>query len=288
MKFKTILVAIAALFMSAGLVKAESAAETISFAYGDTTRTYTMYLPDTLARNAPLIVYTHGYGSKTRWRADLNEAASRHGFAVCYPDGSPDSRGKDGWMVGYPSQYSMNVNEVEFFKALLDEVCRKYDLSRDNVFMAGMSNGGDLSYQLAFTAPGLFRAYASVAGLLFEWVYLGFKLPEPVPFMEIHGNADKTSMWTGDHDNKGGWGRYIPVPLAASAMAVANRCTTMSTDTLASLRGNSAVVRHTVYSGSPAGYDVELYEIEGGKHSWGHKDVTTSELICRFFKRYVK
>ena len=53
------------------------------FAYGDTIRTYSMYLPDTLRQNAPLVIYTHGYGSKTRWRTGLNATAEREGFAVC-------------------------------------------------------------------------------------------------------------------------------------------------------------------------------------------------------------
>ncbi len=127
------------------------------FAYGDTIRTYSMYLPDTLRQNAPLVIYTHGYGSKTRWRTGLNATAEREGFAVCYPDGAPDSRGKDGWKVGYPPQDSMNIDEADFFAKLKEEVCSRFNLSRENSFMAGMSNGGDLCYQLAFTAPGLFR-----------------------------------------------------------------------------------------------------------------------------------
>ena len=110
-------------------------------AYGDTMRTYTIYRPDSINRFAPLVVYTHGYGSKTRNRKDLNRAADRHGFVVCYPDGAPDTRGKDGWYVGYPSQSNMDKDEISFFKALLDEVCTAEKLNRDNVFMAGMSNG---------------------------------------------------------------------------------------------------------------------------------------------------
>ncbi len=61
----------------------------------------------------------------------------------------------------------MNIDEADFFAKLKEEVCSRFNLSRENSFMAGMSNGGDLCYQLAFTAPRtFFRAYASVAGLL--------------------------------------------------------------------------------------------------------------------------
>ncbi len=246
-----------------------------------------MYLPDTLRQNAPLVIYTHGYGSKTRWRTGLNATAEREGFAVCYPDGAPDSRGKDGWKVGYPPQDSMNIDEADFFAKLKEEVCSRFNLSRENSFMAGMSNGGDLCYQLAFTAPGLFRAYASVAGLLFECTYLNNPLPQAVPFMEIHGDADKTSMWEGDHDNTGGWGSYIPVPLAVSTMATANRCCSMRTETFPTLNDPTRTVTRTTYYDSPSGFDVEVYRIEGGAHSWHVKDIDTHNVVWRFFSKYL-
>lgn len=255
--------------------------------YGDTVRTYSMFIPDGLKPEAPLVIYTHGYGSKTRWVKALNATAAREGFAVCYPDGAPDSRNKDGWKVGYPPQASMTVDEADFFARLKEEVCSRFKLSRENSFMTGMSNGGDLCYQLAFTAPGLFRAYASVAGLLFECTYLNNPLPSPVPFMEIHGDADKTSMWEGDHNNTGGWGAYIPVSLAVSTMATANRCCSMRTETFPTLTDSTRTVTRTIYYDSPSGFDVEVWRVEGGKHSWHAKDVGTHDVVWNFFKRYL-
>lgn len=273
-------------FLSLSAQKIEP--EKQSFNYKGTNRTYAMYKPDNLSADAPLVVYVHGYGSKTRWLADLNAAADRHGFAVCYPDGLPDSRGKEGWKVGYPPQESIVIDEADYFRNLLDEVCARYGLSRENVFCAGMSNGGDLCYQFAYADPTLFRAYASVAGLTFECTYLPEKLTAPVPFMEIHGTADKTSMWGGDHENKGGWGAYIPVPLAVAAIAANNRCTTEVTDTVPSLPESGKTVVRTIYGNSPSGADVVLYRIEGGKHSWAKKDIETSEIIWNFFEPYLK
>ena len=169
--------------------------EVYSFMYGDSVRTYTMSVPDSLDESRPLIIYTHGYGSSHRHqRQDLNRGAEIYGFAVCYPDGTTDSNGKRGWNVGYPSQQSMDIDEADFFEALMKEVCQRFGLSRENVFLTGMSNGGDLCYHFIYTRPELFKAYASVAGLTFTWVYLQHRLTSPVPFMEIHGTADSTSM----------------------------------------------------------------------------------------------
>ena len=258
-----------------------------TIAYGDTIRTYSMHVPISISNGAPLVVYTHGYGSKTRWRDDLNAVADSCGFAVCYPDGSPDSRGYDSWNVGYSTQDCMDIDEADFFSHLLDEVTSKFRLSTVNVFMAGWSNGGDLCYHLAYTDPALFRAYGSVGGLMYESMYTNNTLTLPVPIIEIHGNDDDVAMWEGDHLNTGGWGAYIPVPLAVATVAAHNRCTTMAIDTIPNKRDASQMVKRTSYSGSPSNCDVVLYEIEGGKHSWAEEEVNTSKILWDFFSRYL-
>lgn len=113
---------------------------------------------------------------------------------MCYPDGSPDTRGRLGWNVGYPSQHNMTVDEADFLRALTADVAGNFNIDNSSVFLSGFSNGGDLCYQIAYTRPDMFRAYASVGGLTFTWMYLANSLSSPVPFLEIHGTADKTSM----------------------------------------------------------------------------------------------
>ena len=255
--------------------------------YGDIVRTYSMYLPPSIGEDAPLVVYTHGYGSKTRWRNDLNAVADSCGFAVCYPDGLPDSRGYDSWNVGYPTQDRMEIDEADYFRHLIDEVAYRFNLSNVNVFMAGWSNGGDLCYHLAYTNPTLFRAYGSVGGLMYEDMYENNKLTLPVPIIEIHGNDDDVAIWNGDHMNTGGWGAYIPVPLAVATVATHNRCTTIAIDTFPNKSDASRMVKRTSYSGAPSNCDVILYEIEGGKHSWAEADVNTSKVLWDFFSRYL-
>ena len=71
-----------------GLFSLSAVAQTLpayNMEYGDTVRTYSMFIPEGIGKNAPLIVYTHGYSTKpaNRVRTDLNEAAAEHGFVVC-------------------------------------------------------------------------------------------------------------------------------------------------------------------------------------------------------------
>lgn len=266
---------------------ADSRSGKYTFRHDGAERTYRMHIPDSLAQGAPLVVYVHGYGNRNPHAEDLDAVADSAGFAVCYPFGAFDTKGKPGFNVGYPSQGNMG-DECEFFRALKQEVCSRFGLSEENAFLTGMSNGGDICYHLAFRAPGLFRAYGSVAGLLFECTYLHYPLPQPVPFLEIHGNADTVSYWQGDHENAGGWGEYIPVPLAAATMAAVARCSKMTVEKFPRASQPDKMITHTSYTASPWGCDVELYEIDGGKHSWAKHDLPTARIIWDFFSQYVK
>ena len=49
---------------------------------------------------------------------------------------------------------------------------------------------------------------------------------------EVHGTKDHTSEWTGDLSNQGGWGAYMPVPVAVNYWVAKNRCLEEKTDTL--------------------------------------------------------
>ncbi|MDE6543687.1 MAG: prolyl oligopeptidase family serine peptidase [Muribaculaceae bacterium] len=259
--------------------------DTITFQ--GTPRTYRMYIPEGLEKGAPLCLYIHGYSSQGRWVADLNAAADRHGYAICYPDGLPDSKGKESWNVGYPSQYNM-ADDQPFIRALVAEVCKKYDLDPEEVFCTGSSNGGDIIYQMLYTEPDMFKAYASVAGLTFCNVFLDKRLTMPVPFMEIHGTDDKVSMWGGDPGNTGGWGPYVSVPVAVGAVAANNRCQSYRIEDAPVKPDATHSAKRHIYYDSPYGYDVELYEIVGAPHSWHSKDIDTGEIILSFFDRYRK
>ena len=226
----------ALLLFAASICRAQSAApETPDYILrsGGMERTYKLHLPAGLPENAPLVVVLHGYGGNNNPdRFAMNATADRHGFAVCYPQGAKDGRGKSCWNVGYPFQADMTVDDVRFLTELVRHLQKKHGLSRHNVFCTGMSNGGEMCYQLAAQRPRLFAAVAPVSGLMLDWLYKADRSTAPVPLFEIHGTEDRTSAWLGDPQNKGGWGAYLPVPLAVHYWAAKNRCTVMQTNTL--------------------------------------------------------
>ena len=145
-----------------------------------------------------------------------------------------------------------------------------------------------MCYIMAYRHPDRFAAFGSLAGLTMEWAYRGLKPRGPVPFLEIHGTADKTSLWEGDPDGSGGWGEYVAVPLAVGRMVAADCCTHEVCDTLPPLKeGSRTVVRHR-YLGGTDGNEVRLYEVIGGPHSRALADLDTPEVLWEFFSGYLK
>ena len=265
------------------------AAETVRYTmrYKGEVRTYWLYVPEGAGPATPLVLVLHGYGGNAEgYCPSMLEVAEREGFAVCYPQGEKDAKGKTGWNVGYDVQQGLERDDVGFVKALVKHLRKTHHIGKDNVFISGMSNGGEMTYFMAYKYPDLFRAYATIAGLTMQWAYKEWKAKKPVPLMEVHGTADKTSMWEGDPTDTGGWGAYIAVPAAVGYWAAQARCTHEETTTLPQ-KGEHPVVLHR-YLGGDDGVEVRLYEVQGAKHSWHLADMDTCEEMWRFFRLYLK
>ena len=248
-----------------------------------------MYLPDGLQPDAPLVLILHGYGAGI-WRENpMLAAADRHGFAVCLPQGLKDPQGEPSWNVGYPFQQGWKVDDVKALCRIARHVQKRYRLSRENTFLTGMSNGGEMCYLMAYSKQRTFKAVAPIAGLTMAWIYNTMQAPCPIPLMEIHGTEDRVSEWAGDMENKGGWGAYLPVPVAIGYWVARNRCTQETTERVESLKGKEGhpIIKHR-YSSPTTGCDVWLYEVVGGVHSWHTADIDTGEEIWQFFARYLK
>ena len=258
-----------------------------SLRYRGNTYTYHLYRPKNLPEDAPLVVMFHGYGSRSKpERYGLNTVADRHGFAICYPRGPKDFKGKSCWDVGYEfhRERGWKRDDVGFVGRLVRSLQKEYGFSRKSVFATGHSNGGEMCYLLAYLRPELFAAVAPVSGLTMEWMYRDLSAKRPVPLFEIHGTNDKTSLWEGDPTNQGGWGAYLSVPRAVGYWCAVNRCTHEVREELPVLRNR--VIAHK-YIGGTEGKEVWLYEIVDGGHSWADRDLDVGEHIWRFFSKYI-
>ena len=266
-----------------------------SFRFDGRERSFQLYIPENAPMGIPLVMVLHGYGGKAEgYRPEMMEVGSEEGFAVCYPQGRENSVGKTGWNVGYPTQADLEDDDLALVTELARLLQKKYGFSEKNTFLAGMSNGGEMCYLAAWSSDTTFTALASVAGLTMKWIYDGELPKRPVPFMEIHGTADKTSRWEGDPQGQYGWGAYLSVPSAVSAMVTLDRCPAYLRIELP-LKTPEArqVVLHRYYGGLPAweggpATEVRLYEVVEGKHSWAMNDLDTCREIWNFFKEYLR
>lgn len=263
---------------------------TDSVRIGGKMRVYKMVLPDNLKPGAPLVVLLHGYGGGDfDGKTCMEDAAVAHGFALCVPQGLTDPNHQRSWNVGYPMQKGWKTDDVEAVCKLTRVVQRRYGLSRKNVFLTGMSNGGEMCYLMLYRNKTMFKAIASVAGLTLEWMYKNLVPKVQVPFMEIHGTEDRVSEWTGDLENRGGWGAYMPVPIAVGRIVALNKCTHEVTERQESINPDSGhyIVKH-LFLGADKGCDVWLYEVVGAPHCWHTGDMDTGNEVWHFFTRYLE
>ncbi len=258
-------------------------------------RTYWLYMPENIPAGAPLVFVLHGYGGNAKnYRPEMMTVAKENGFAVCFPQGAKDGKDKNCWNVGYPFQEGLKTDDVDFLCSLAKHLHKKHDLSRENTFCTGMSNGGEMCYLLAYLRPDAFAAFAPIAGLSMTWSYKKYDAKKPVPLMEVHGTEDKTSLWEGNPHNEGKWGEYLAVPQAVEYWVAAAKCTYEETTELPLLKEDSnKVILHRYMGGEPAwkggpATEVRLYEIIGGKHKWGLGDMDTCNEVWNFFKMYLR
>ena len=266
------------------------------FSHDGLGREYYLYIPDSLVADAPLLFVFHGYSGSASGimnYSGLNQIADDNGFAVCYPQGLIDEWDYAFWNVGYDWHVDETVDDVGFSTSLAQYLQTEYNLSAQNTFSTGMSNGGDMSYLLACQASDVFKAVAPVAGCMMTWLYNSCAPVNPIPVFEIHGTDDDVTWWDGaDENNNDGYGPWESVDTTFNFWTQLNNCTEFIIDTLPDIdmSDGSYVVSHKNTNGLNNN-EVWLYEVVNGGHDWpgvwGNMDISTSEEIWNFFEIFI-
>jgi polyhydroxybutyrate depolymerase len=169
-------------------------------------RKYLLFLPDSLKDNAPLVFVLHGYRGDARdymGEIGMNALAAKHGFAVCYPQGSEDFEGRPHWNAGLRIS---KTNDVEFLSKLALDLQKKHGLNPKKTFVCGVSNGGFMSYTLVAENPGVFKAAASVIGTMSGTTWRNRANYKAVPILQMTGMHDEVVPHDGSMPEAGGWG----------------------------------------------------------------------------------
>ena len=273
-------------------------------------REYILHVPENLNNDSSIVFVIHGYTGSAEGIAaysGMNSIAEREGFIAVYPQGTIDSYGNAFFNVGYEFNDDSPINDVSFIRELVKSISQEFNLKRKRAFATGMSNGGDMSYLLACTSSDLFKAVAPVAGVLMKGLKDSCKFNSPVPIFEIHGTADKISLFEGDLNNEEGWGAYYDLPSTIDFFAeryqLANKSIKQITSKESGADYDIFFERHW---SDDLEEEVWMYRIENGRHVWpgikfnwwnnplaryyfgsGNEDINASEEVWAFFKKYL-
>ena len=273
-------------------------------------REYILHVPENLNNDSSIVFVIHGYTGSAEGIAaysGMNSIAEREGFIAVYPQGTIDSYGNAFFNVGYEFNDDSPINDVSFIRELVKSISQEFNLKRKKAFATGMSNGGEMSYLLACTSSDLFKAVAPVAGVLMKGLKDSCELNSPVPVFEIHGTADKISLFEGDLNNEEGWGAYYDLPSTIDFFAERYQLVNKSVKQITSKESGADYdiffERHWT---NDLEEEVWMYRIEGGRHVWpgtkfkwwndplarlyfgsGNEDINASEEVWAFFKKYL-
>lgn len=273
--------------------------------YAGQTRTYYVHVPPgfTPGTPAPLVLALHGGGGRARHMAQLshfNREADRAGFLVVYPEGI-DQHWNDGRDVQDYRAQRENIDDVGFLAQLVASLAGQYSVDRTRVYVTGVSNGGLMTNRLGCERAELFAAIAPVIGSMAVPIAARCRPARTLPVLIINGTEDPLVPWNGGsvHFGKRELGRIISIPALTGLWAGLNGCDRPAQiEMLPDVDPNDGtrVQRHR-YSGCRDSAGVELYEVQGGGHTWPmgpqyfpealigrtSQDVDASRVISDFF-----
>lgn len=154
-------------------------------------RTYLKVVPNGLDPRTPVpvILGLHGgNGTAEQANAYMGLTGSAPALYV-YPQAGPFADAWAGWNVDPAGK------DFPYFDVLVADLKANHCVQANQIFVAGMSNGGFMVNSLLCNRPNLFRAAASVAGGGPQ-----NNCAAPRAFLGVHGTADRTvPITTGRH-----------------------------------------------------------------------------------------
>ncbi|MFK7895717.1 MAG: PHB depolymerase family esterase [Myxococcota bacterium] len=180
-----------------------------SLEHDGTTRWFDVYEPDGLG-SAPVPLVLHLHGGTLSKAAMRNEApgellaiADREGFIVILPngtraDGSSDRLGSFNWndCRGDAIGVLPESDDVGFLDAVLDWAEASYPVDSDRIYATGASNGGMMSYRLAFERSERIAAIAAQIANLPEFTDCAVTEPAtPISVMIMNATEDPLVNW---------------------------------------------------------------------------------------------
>jgi polyhydroxybutyrate depolymerase len=263
-----------------------------SIFHGGLWRNYRVYVPAiyTGTSAVPLVLNLHGYTSNAmqqEFYGDFRPIADTANFILVHPNGTGPSTAQ------FWNAYTMSSpNDVGFIEALIDTISTQYMINANRVYTCGMSNGGIMSYYLAWKLNNKFAAIGSVTGSMTN---LGLSTCAPtdnMPVIEIHGTADATVPYSGSST-------FAPIDSIIDFWADYNACNPIPTviPYANTATGDGCTATEYAYTGGTDESEVVLVKVTSGGHTWPgapitigvtNQDFDASVRLWQFFMKFDK
>lgn len=164
-------------------------------------RTFHYNKPKDDRTGGSLIFILHGSGGsgvQAMTRASgLESLSAKENLLVVYPDGF-----RHFWnecrKASNAEANTLDINEGEFFKAIIAHFKKNYGIDQSHVFVAGFSGGGHMAYKLGLTMPDQFRAIAGIVANLPDSSFSDCQpVNKPIPVLIINGTNDPVNPYEG-------------------------------------------------------------------------------------------
>jgi polyhydroxybutyrate depolymerase len=243
-------------------------------------REYIIYLPtgyNTVA-SLPLVFCLHGgsgIDSSFIKLANFNTLAEKEKFIVVYPQGYQNS-----WNDGRPTAANVaGVDDVNFFRAMIQNFSAKYKIDAKRIFSTGISNSGFMSSRLGAELSDKIAAVASDAASI-EKTTVYNNINSPVSAMYIQGTADPLVPFTGGVVTVGSGGTIVSHAEAVTKWITVNNCSTTAVVTnIPDIANDGTTAVRRDYNGGTKSTSVISIVITNGGHTWPQGTQYLSEII---------
>lgn len=233
----------------------------------------------------PLIVSLHGYSSSgarhdSRW--GISALADRHTFLTIAPDGTREAQGDHNpfWNASDAccNFEGSKVDDSAYLLRIIEMIEARYNVDPARVYVIGHSNGGFMSYRMAYEHSDVVAAIVSLAGA--NHLEERDPPPQPVHVLQIHGTDDTTIAYRGG-EIRGN--RYPSAFASVSRWAQYDGCDGSVTsremrDLDASMPGYETGVMK-LNAGCKDGGSAELWTISDGAHSPVYSDTWGEQIV---------
>ncbi len=273
---------------------------------GGHTRRYLVHAPPGLESGGPhpAVLVLHGGGGAGGIEdlgryTGMDAKADASGFIAVYPAALYDNW-NDGRNADILREQKEGIDDVAFFRALLDRLVADHHVDPRRIYATGISNGGFMSHRLGCELSDRIVAIAPVAAGMAQPLSLTCAPARGVPVLNFHGTHDGFVPFEGGNVTapytRQNRGPTLSSDGTRDVWARANGCGSGVTrsNVTPDARDGTTVEKVTV-DGCPAAAPVIQMVIHGGGHTWPGarwvpylgpvtKDINAADAIWEFFR----